>query len=109
MKSQCLPFSQIPHSTRLFTDFLSYTAPVRHFYPRSPWFTDWMQEEAAALKYDATRREQVAAILERQNQAWGASPKTLENIVRLRSGACAVVTGQQVDSSAGRYFPSSRL
>ena len=104
MKSQCLPFSQIPHSTRLFTDFLSYTAPVRRFYPRSPRFTDWMQEEAAALKYDATRREQVATILERQNQAWGASPKTLENITRLREGACASVTGQQVGLFGGPLF-----
>jgi hypothetical protein len=40
MKSQCLPFAQIPHTARLFLDYLSYTAPVREFYPRSPLFPE---------------------------------------------------------------------
>ena len=43
MKAHCLPFSQIPHTTRLFTDFLSYSPKVQQFYPRSPYFTQWMK------------------------------------------------------------------
>ncbi len=50
----------------------------------------------AKLQYDSERRQKVAAILERQNKEWGASARTLENISRLKSGAAAVVTGQQV-------------
>ena len=46
----------------------------------------------------------MAGILERQNKAWGASPKTLENIARLRKGASAVVTGQQVGLFGGPLF-----
>jgi bacillithiol biosynthesis cysteine-adding enzyme BshC len=99
-----LPFSQIPHTTRLFTDFLSYSPNVRQFYPHSPHFSDWLKSEASGLRYDAARRERVAAILERQNRAWGASPKTLENIARLRNGALAVVTGQQVGLFGGPLF-----
>jgi bacillithiol synthase len=104
VKSQCLPFSQIPHTTRLFTDFLSYSPNIQPFYPHSPHFTDWLKSEATGVRYDKARRGRVAAILERQNQAWGASPKTLENIGRLRDGALAVVTGQQVGLFGGPLF-----
>ena len=43
-------------------------------------------------------------MLERQNKAWGASEKTLENLARFRAGACATVTGQQVGLFGGPLF-----
>lgn len=104
MKSHCLPFSQIPHTTRLFSDFLAYQPAVQPFYPRPPYWQEWMKEEAARISYDSPRRERVAAILERQNKEWGASPKTLANLDRLRKGAVAVVTGQQVGLFGGPMF-----
>ena len=104
MKSYCLPFSQIPHTTRLFTDFLAYAPKVQSFYPRSPHFTEWLNDESRGLSYDAKRRERVATLLERQNKSWGASPKTLENMAGLRAGASAVVTGQQVGLFGGPLF-----
>lgn len=104
MKAHCLPFSQIPHTTRLFTDFLAYFPNVQPFYPRSPYFAEWMKEEAANISYDNGRREQVASILERQNESWGASAKTRSNLERLRKGAAAVVTGQQVGLFGGPMF-----
>lgn len=104
MKSQCLPFTQIPHTTRLFTDLLAYSPSVRPFYPHSPYFTEWMKAEASAIQYDPSRRERVSAILERQNKSWDASPQTFANINRLRGGAAAVVTGQQVGLFGGPMF-----
>jgi len=104
VKAHCLPFSHVPHTTRLFTDLLAYSPNVRPFYPRSPLFHEWMKEEAAAISYDGSRRERVAAILERQNLSWNASPKTLANIDRFRQGAAAVVTGQQVGLFGGPMF-----
>jgi len=104
MKSQCLPFQQIPHTTRLFLDYLSYAPSVRDFYPRSPGFSEWLKDEAQRVAYDATRRGKVSEILERQNRAWGASPKTLANIERLKQGALAAVTGQQVGLFGGPLF-----
>ncbi len=104
MKSECLPFSQIPHTTPLFADFLSDHSKVQRFYPRSAYFKQWMKDEAAAIRYDAARRERVAAILMRQNEAWGAASKTVENIRRLRAGAATVVTGQQVGLFGGPSF-----
>jgi len=104
VKAQCLPFSQIPHTTRLFTDFLAYSPGVRPFYPHSPHFSEWFKTEASALQYDPSRRERVTAILERQNVSWGASPQTLANLGRLRGGALAMVTGQQVGLFGGPMF-----
>jgi bacillithiol biosynthesis cysteine-adding enzyme BshC len=104
VKSHCLPFSQIPHTTRLFADFLAYQPAIQPFYPRPPYFQEWMKEEAAKISYDSSRRERVAAILERQNKSWGASAKTVANLDRLRKGAAAVVTGQQVGLFGGPMF-----
>ena len=104
MKAHCLPFSQIPHTTRLFTDLLAYTPEIQPFYPQSPYFHEWMKDEATRISYDPSRRESVSAILERQNKSWNASAKTLENIERLRRGAAAVLTGQQVGLFGGPMF-----
>jgi len=104
MKSQCLPFTHIPHTTRLFLDYLSYAPSVRGFYPRSPIFSEWIKDESQHVVYDAQRRAKVSEILERQNRAWGASPKTLANIDRLRRGALTAVTGQQVGLFGGPLF-----
>jgi len=104
VKSQCLPFRQIPHTTPLFTDFLSWSPPIRPFYSRPPNFAEWLKDETSAVRYDSARRQRVAEILERQNKSWGASPKTLENIARLRGGASALVTGQQVGLFGGPFF-----
>ncbi|HKW19323.1 MAG TPA: bacillithiol biosynthesis cysteine-adding enzyme BshC [Terriglobales bacterium] len=104
MKSHCYPFRQIPHSSKLFLDYLDFLPSVQQFYSRSPRFLEWAKDEAASIQYPAERRAQVAAVLERQNKGWGAGAKTLENLDRFRSGACALVTGQQVGLFGGPVF-----
>lgn len=104
MKAHCLPFSRVPHTTQLFTDFLAYSPRVKSFYPRSPYFNEWMKDESTKVSCDSSRREQVTAVLERQNKSWGASAKTLTNLDRLRKGASAIVTGQQVGLFGGPMF-----
>jgi bacillithiol biosynthesis cysteine-adding enzyme BshC len=104
VKAHCLPFSQIPHTSALFTDFLAFSSKVQSFYSRPPYFSEWLNEEAKKVQYDAPRREQVTRILEHQNKSWKASQKTLENLERLRNGAAAVVTGQQVGLFGGPTF-----
>ena len=104
MKAQCLPFAQIPHTTRLFTDFLAYSPSVQPFYPHSPHFSEWSKPQATTIQYDPSRRERVSSILERQNKSWDASPQTFACLTRLRRGAAAVVTGQQVGLFGGPMF-----
>jgi bacillithiol biosynthesis cysteine-adding enzyme BshC len=104
VKAHCLPFSRIPHTAPLFTDFLSFAPNVQPFYPRPPHFSEWLKDEAAKISYDPSRRERVTTILERQNKSWDASPRTLANLERLRKGAAGVVTGQQVGLFGGPMF-----
>lgn len=104
VNAHCVPFRQIPHTTSLFLDYLSYLPPVHRWYPRPPNFCEWLKQEAELVRYDQSRRNKVAEILDRQNRSWGASPKAMANLERFRSGALAVVTGQQVGLFGGPLF-----
>jgi len=104
VETECLPFSSIPHTTRLFDDYLHHFDRVKQFYARPPLSQDWWADEIKKINYPAERRQAVAAILERQNREFGAGEKTLANIERLRQGAAAVVTGQQVGLFGGPTF-----
>lgn len=96
----CISFSAIPHTTRLFSDFLSYSAPIRKFFPHAPQPGD-IAAFSKNIARDNQRYSAVADALEKQNRQWGASELTLRNIERLRKGAFAVVTGQQVGLFGG--------
>lgn len=102
--TDCIPFTAIPHASQLFRDFLYDFERVRRFYSFNPRQRDWLPQVGASLHYDHERRERVAAILERQNRAFGASEQTLASIGRLRAGAAAAVTGQQVALFGGPLF-----
>jgi bacillithiol biosynthesis cysteine-adding enzyme BshC len=104
LETECLPFSSIPHTGRLFEDYLHAFDRVKQFYARPPLSQDWWADEIQKIQYPAERRQAVAAILERQNREFGAGAKTLANIQRLRDGAPAVVTGQQVGLFGGPLF-----
>ena len=96
----CISFTSIPHTTRLFRDFLSYSPEIRKFFPTPP-DTAHIAAFAKSVPRDPERQSKVADVLERQNRAWGASDATLRNVQRLREGAFAVVTGQQVGLFGG--------
>jgi bacillithiol biosynthesis cysteine-adding enzyme BshC len=109
--SECLSFSAIPHTTKLFAGFLHDFSRVSHFYdaPKSRGRTvgsvfSWLPEEAKRIAYSDHRRAIVANILESQNRQFGASSKAMDNIQRFRSGASAAVTGQQVGFLGGPLF-----
>jgi len=102
VKAQCLPYSQIPHTTRLFADFLTHFPKVQQFYPCDPHLSDW--RKTPTRSYDLARRARVSDVLERQNRGWGASDKTIANIARLRAGSSAALTGQQVGLFGGPLF-----
>ncbi len=104
MKADCLPFTVIPHVTSLFHDYLYDFHRVRNFFAVDPRDTEAVRAYGARLRHDEQRRQIVADILERQNRAFGASSKTLENIARLRSGALASVSGQQVGLFGGPLY-----
>jgi bacillithiol biosynthesis cysteine-adding enzyme BshC len=88
----------------LFLAYLHEFSRVRNFYARTPVRPSWFAEEAGAIRYERDRRMRVAAILERQNRAFGSGEKSFANLERLRAGACTTVTGQQVGLFGGPLF-----
>jgi bacillithiol biosynthesis cysteine-adding enzyme BshC len=103
VRTDCLPVSAIPHNTRIYNDYLFNFNQVSKFYSRPPNF-NWISDELSRIQYPNDRRSKVADILDRQNRTFGASEKTLANIDRLRRGAVAAVTGQQVGLFGGPVF-----
>ena len=104
MRADCIPFSEIPHTSRFFLDFLADSPNIKQFYPRGPHFREWIAAEANSISHDPARRKAVADVLERQNRSFGSSQKTIANLDRLRNGAYTVVTGQQVGLFGGPLF-----
>jgi bacillithiol biosynthesis cysteine-adding enzyme BshC len=96
MSVECFPITVLPHMSQLYRDYLAmaesaYDAPVRRWYGAEPFAGRWLGE--AALVEHAG---QLADLLESQAVEFGASDAAKANIAKLRAGARAVVTGQQV-------------
>ena len=101
MKTECYPISILPGLTRLFLDFTERRDALTPFYPASAYSTEWMTTRPPLTP---AGRETLCHLLEQQNRSFGAADAVFENIARLRSGASAVVTGQQVTLFGGPLF-----
>jgi bacillithiol biosynthesis cysteine-adding enzyme BshC len=90
----------LPNTAPLYRDYVAMGdtpgSPVRAWYGAEPLGRTWMRPGAAVPHAEA-----LAQALERQATSLGAGPQTLSNISKLRSGARAVVTGQQVGLLGG--------
>jgi bacillithiol biosynthesis cysteine-adding enzyme BshC len=91
----------LPRQSRLFLDYAASHEPLSPFYVSTPWSQDWARSLPIQ---DPAHRTTLADLLLEQNQSWNAGPKTLANIERLRQGAGAVVSGQQVALFGGPLF-----
>src|SRR5512146_2223679 len=103
VSEHCIPYTAIPHSSKLFLDYLFHFQKVSEFYPR-PANRSWLADEAKRIQYDPQRRARVAAVLDRQNASFGVGQKAQESLHRFREGAVAVVTGQQVGLFGGPLY-----
>ncbi len=108
MESHCIRQAEIPHTTRLFTDFLYRFDRLRPFFGLAPFDEPAFFQAAEALRrpnaYPEAARSAVAAVLGKQAELFGSSDETRRNIERLRRGAVALVTGQQVGLFTGPLF-----
>jgi bacillithiol biosynthesis cysteine-adding enzyme BshC len=100
----CYPISLLPRLSRLFLDYTSSREPLAPFYRNTP-----SDLPTAVPEQNAPHRNAVADRLLEQNRAWfsdagHAGAKTLANIERLRQGAGAFLTGQQVALFTGPLF-----
>jgi bacillithiol biosynthesis cysteine-adding enzyme BshC len=98
MTPECLPISTLPGTSALFrayTDpsFAADPALLRRWYPSDPFTLGWAGE---STEKDQIHRHRLTDALLRQTDRFDSSGAVLANIERLKNGAAAVVTGQQV-------------
>jgi bacillithiol biosynthesis cysteine-adding enzyme BshC len=96
MSSECFPITVLPHVSQLYRDYLAMAdgagdAAVRRWYGAEPFAGKWLGR-AVPVKHAGA----LADLLELQAVEFGAGDAAKANIAKLRAGARAVVTGQQV-------------
>ena len=96
MKTECYPVSILPHQSRLFLDYVEGREPLEPFFPVAP-FSGVSKFPASPLSPEA--RTASATLL--ASQTFGDNKAALANIERLKKGASAIVTGQQVGLFGG--------
>ncbi len=97
---ECYPLSIVPGLSRLFLDYAKADHALAPFYSASPCAHRW----GAASELPSSHRGALADLLTAQNHAFEAGSLAFANIEKLRSGARAVVTGQQVSLFGGPLY-----
>ena len=102
-ETHCYPITVLPHTAALFRDYTDVraakdSAALRRWYPADPFTLDWARHSPVL---EAGHRGRLADALRGQVERFGAGEAAFANIERLRSGAAAVVTGQQVGLFGG--------
>ena len=103
MESQCIPFREIPDTSKLFSSFLEDFGSVSSYYAHPPGEAG-IDAAARQVRFDSALRRSVVEVLREENRALGADASTAESIERLSRGAVAVVTGQQVGLFSGPAY-----
>jgi len=94
---------QLPHTSKLFRDYVEHFPKLDSFFAHSPDLKS-AAHYAKQLEFPADRRAQITDILRAQNLLYGCSPETHKNLDRLAEGAVAVVSGQQVGLFSGPAY-----
>jgi bacillithiol synthase len=96
MSSECFPITVLPHTSQIYLDYLAMAesaddAGIRRWFGAEPFAGKWMGKSPAGKNAGA-----LADLLDQQAMEFGSSDAAKANIAKLRAGARAVVTGQQV-------------
>jgi bacillithiol biosynthesis cysteine-adding enzyme BshC len=96
MSSECYPITVLPNMSQLYRDYLAMAesagdSAVRRWFGAEPFAGRWMGKGAPVRNAGL-----LADLLLQQADEFGASDSSKANIAKLRGGARAVVTGQQV-------------
>jgi bacillithiol synthase len=98
MESACLRHTEIPHTSRLFSDFQYHFDKVARFYAYDPHDSGSYAAAAKQIAYPDDRRTALVAALRTTNG------ETASLDLLARPGTVAVVTGQQVGLFSGPAY-----
>ena len=105
MTTNTIRFSEIPKTSRLFSDFLYDFKKVENFYEAGGQDLNALVKRAERVAAQSYNREAVADVLLDQNQQAGAGAETLANIERLREkNSVVTITGQQAGLFTGPLY-----
>ncbi len=105
MTTNTISFSEIPKTSRLFSDFLYDFKKVENFYEAGGYELSALVKRAERVAAQDYNRDAVADVLLDQNQQAGAGAETLANIERLREKDSVVtITGQQAGLFTGPLY-----
>lgn len=106
MNAECFPISVVPGLSRIFLDYIDGAATLRS--PDGAWFggasprdRSWQQTPTL---HSSLHRDQLAQVLAAQNPAQAV----LSSVIKIKDGANAVVTGQQVGVLGGPLFSAHK-
>jgi bacillithiol synthase len=107
MEPHCLPFREVPHTTKLFAAFTDDFKRVRRYFAHPPTESGILAA-AREIRLDPETRRTVVEVLLEQNARFASGsqlpPETARNLDRLAAGAVAIVTGQQVGLFSGPAY-----
>ena len=107
MEPPCLPFHEIPHTTKLFAAFAESFPRVAAYFAHPPTESGILAA-AREVRLDPEARRIVVGVLREQNARFAPNsklpPETAKNLDRLEAGAVAIVTGQQVGLFSGPAY-----
>ncbi len=98
MENGCIRHTEIPHTSKLFSDYQYHFDRVAGFYAHNPADPTSYRRAVAELSYPDDRRAALVAALRAQNEPNPA----LDELAR--PGTVAVVTGQQVGLFSGPAY-----
>jgi bacillithiol biosynthesis cysteine-adding enzyme BshC len=106
LQTESLPFSTVPHQSKLFLDYQSKPLELKKYYPLAvESHTQISQRIPEILANYKADRQMLCDVLEEANINNGAGEKTFENIKLLRDEDCvAVVSGQQAGLLTGPLY-----
>ena len=101
-----LPFSAIPHQSKLFLRYLRDPRSLSKYYPNAAAsLSDIAGFVPHVLQHYRCDRDRLGSVLMETNQAISAGEKTFHNISLLSDkDTVAVVTGQQAGLFTGRFI-----
>ncbi len=98
-----IPAGKMPGATPFYTSFLTNFSRVSGFYRHTP-DAEGIRKAAGEIQLEKSVRTGVVDVLRAQNRSFGGDAATEQNLDRLRDGAFAVVTGQQVGLFSGPAY-----